>query len=108
MKDPQLQEGSKIRLKVKAGAGEDVTAIASGRIKLKHGNAVELESEKVAAGKRVTLVLKPERGSGGNRRIKAALRAGREAVALIGGRLIDDGGNKYKEKLEAELKLKKG
>ena len=83
MKDPQLQGGKEIKLKVRAGAGEDVTAIAGGRVRLNHGNAVKLQSKKVATGKRVTLKLKPKPGSGGNRRIKKALAKGRKAKAEI-------------------------
>jgi hypothetical protein len=104
MKNPQLQ-GKKIKLKVRAGAGEDVTAKASGRIRLGHGNAVRLETERVAAGEQVTLVLKPE-NKAAKRRIKKALEEGRKAKAEIDGRLIDDAGNKYYELLKAKLKPK--
>ncbi len=107
MKDPQLQSGKKIKIRVKAGAGEDVTAIASGKVQLNHGNAVKLESAQVAAGERVTLVLRPQPGSGGNHRIKKALRNGRTPKAKIRGRLKDDAGNKFAELLTAKLKLKK-
>jgi hypothetical protein len=106
MKNPQRQGDKKIKLKVRAGAGEDVLAKASGVIRLGHGNAVKLGKERVLAGERATLVLKPKQ-KGAVRRILDALAEGRKPKAEIDARLIDDAGNEHYELLTAKLKPKK-
>jgi hypothetical protein len=105
MAKPQLQSGKKVKLEVKAGAGEDVRATATGVIVLEKGNAVaRMTRDRVDAGKRTTLTVKTKTRPG-NRRIMRALSKGQAVTARIKGKLKDSSGNTYERTLRAKLKL---
>jgi hypothetical protein len=103
-KKTQKQKGKKVVIKVKAGAAEAVTVTAKGSIKLgKKKIALKKVTKDAAAGKQVTLKLKPK-GKSGSKQVLNALAAGKKAKAAPKVDLTDGDGNKATESLNIKLK----
>ncbi|MFN8150959.1 MAG: choice-of-anchor Q domain-containing protein [Solirubrobacterales bacterium] len=104
---PQEQGKKKVKVKVVAGAGEDVTGQVWGKIFVGKGNAVMKTAKvPVASGQRVTITVKPKKNKA-TKRILKALANGRKVTAKLKGKLADAAGNEYQKDLEAELEPKK-
>ncbi len=100
----QRQKGSKIVVRVKVKAGEDLGAKASGKVKLgKRSYKLEPRIRGVASGKSKTVRLKPKRKADG-KKIAKALEKGKKATAKLIVKLSDQAGNKKTEKLSVRLK----
>ena len=90
-------------MKVKAGAGEAVTAKASGSVKVgKKNYALKEKSTDVAANAEATITLKPK-DSKGTKAIKKHLKKGKKAKATVTVTLTDGAGNTAEEKLTVKL-----
>ena len=102
-KKKQKQKGKKIVVKVKAGANEDVTVDAKGSIKA-GSKKVKLKkaTKQAAAGKTVTLKLKPK-SKKGTKQVVKRLDDGKKAKAKLEVTLTDDAGNSTTKKPKVTL-----
>ena len=98
---PQLQ-GNRIKVALTAGAGEVVTARASGRIRAKRGFPVDSKSSSVAANQTVELILKP-RDDDSIDKIQRSLAKGKKVTAELRASLKDAAGNVFRKTLKVEL-----
>ena len=99
----QKQHGKKIVVKVKVKAKEQLTAEASGEIKVNPAYRLKPTKAHVAAGKTKTLTLKPKK-KGQTKRIARALKRGKKATAKLSVKLADVAGNSETEKFRVRLK----
>ena len=99
----QRQHGKKIVVKVKVKAKEQLTAKASGKVKVNPTYKLKPKKAQVAAGETKTLKLKPKK-KGQAKRIAAALKRGKKATAKLTVKLTDLAGNSETEKLRVKLK----
>ncbi len=100
----QKQKRRKIVVKVKAKAGEDVTATLRGKVKVAgHSYKLTTKTRGVRSGERRELRLKPAHGKQ-RRKIAKALRRGQKAKAKLRGKLVDGAGNVKRKKLKVKLK----
>lgn len=103
-KKTQKQKGKKVVIAVKAEAAEAVTIDAKGSIKLgKKKIALKKLSKKAAAGKRLTLKLKPKQKSA-SAKVLDALANGGKAKAAVTVKFTDDAGNTDSKKANVKLK----
>ena len=98
----QGQSGTKIVVRVRLRAKEQLTAKASGEIKVNPTYKLRPKKVQVAAGKTKTLWLKPKKKAAG--RIAQALKRGEKAKAKVTVKLTDGAGNRETEKLRVRLK----
>lgn len=102
----QKQRGRKIVVRVKAGAGEDVTADASGAIRLGRKRvALATPSVAIASGESAALQLKPSKR--GKRKVSRALGKGKKPKASVAVELSDSSGNTAEGDLSIRLKPKR-
>ena len=96
------QSGNRIVVRVKLRAKEQLTAKATGEIKV--NPTYKLKSKKVSldAGETKTLKLKPKKTKA--KKIAAALNRGEKAKAKVTVKLTDLAGNRETEKLRVRLK----
>lgn len=103
-KKTQKQEGKKVVILVKAGAAEEVTIEAEGSVKYgKKKTALKKLTKQAAAGKRITLKLKPKKKSA-SKKILGALANGEKAKASISVTLTDAEGADATKKVSVKLK----
>ena len=98
----QGQTGKEIVVRVKLRAKEQLTAKASGEIRVNPTYKLRPKTVKLAAGKTKTLKLKPKKKAA--RKIATALKRGEKANAKVTVRLTDLAGNTETEKLRVTLK----
>ena len=98
----QGQSGTKIVVRVRLRAKEQLTAKASGEIKVNPTYKLRPKKVQVAAGKTKTLWLKPKKKAAG--RIAQALKRGEKAKAKVTVKLTDGAGNRETEKLRVRLR----
>ena len=98
----QGQSGKQIVVRVKLKANEQLTAEASGKVKVNPTYKLRPKKVQVAAGKTKTLRLKPKKKAA--RKIATALKRGEKANARLTVRLTDWAGNTESEKLRVRLK----
>jgi hypothetical protein len=101
-KQTQKQKGKQIRVKVKVTAEEELTAEASGKIKVNRAYKLKPKTAQVAVGHTETLKLKPKKAHG--KKIARALERGEKAKAKATVNLTDQAGNSTTEKLRVRLK----
>jgi hypothetical protein len=99
----QDQSGEGIVVRVKVKAKEQLTAKASGTVKVNPSYKLKSKKAQVAAGNTKTLKLKPKK-EGQAKRIAAALKQGEKATAKLTVKLTDPAGNSETEKLSVRLK----
>jgi len=100
----QKQKGSKVSVRTKVKAGEDLDAKASGKVKLgKKSYKLKPPSKSVSSGKKKNLKLKPKKSKDA-KKIAKALKQGKKAKAKLTVKLTDEAGNKKTQKLSANLK----
>ena len=99
---PQRQRGTEIVVKVEVKAKEQLTAKATGKIKVNPTYKLKPKKVKLAAGETRTLKLKPTKAAA--KKITAALKHGKKATAKLKVRLTDQAGNRETEKLSVRLK----
>ncbi|MGB2852743.1 MAG: beta-propeller fold lactonase family protein [Solirubrobacterales bacterium] len=103
-KGKQKQEGSKIFVKVKVKAKEDLTAAASGKVRVgKRSYKLKPRTKTVSSGSSKTLKLKPKKSKEAKKIVKA-MKKGKKAKAKLIVKLTDEAGNKKTEKLSIRLK----
>jgi Tol biopolymer transport system component len=102
-KKKQKQKGSKIVVKVKVKAGEDLTAKATGKVKVNPTYKLKPVSKSVSSGKSKKLKLRPKKTRDA-RKIAKALKRGKKAKAKLKVKLSDGVGNKKVVKLSVKLK----
>ncbi len=103
-KATQKQKGNRIVVKVKVQANEDLSADASGKVKLRKTTyKLKPQSKSVASGEQKTLKLKPKKGKDA-KKIAKALKKGKKANAKLTVELSDGAGNAESEKLSVTLK----
>ena len=83
-------------------AKEQLTAKASGKIKVNPTYKLKPKKAKLAAGQTKTLKLKPKKAQA--KRIAGALKRGKKATAKLTVKLTDQAGNSETEKLSVRLK----
>ena len=98
----QDQRGEGIAVRVKLKAKEQLTAKATGKIKVNPTYKLKPKKVQVAAGKTKTLRLKPKKRAA--RKIARALKRGEKAKAKLTVKLTDRAGNTETEKLRVRLK----
>ena len=98
----QGQSGTKIVVRVKLKAKEQLTVKASGMVKVDPTYKLRPKKVQVAAGKTKTLKLKPKKKAA--RKIAAALKRGEKAKAKLTVKLTDLAGNRETERLRVGLK----
>ena len=98
----QRQSGKRIVVRVKVKAKEQLTAKASGKIKVNPTYKLRPKKVQVAAGKTKTLKLKPKKATA--KKIATALKRGEKAKAKLTVKLTDRAGNSETEKLRVRLK----
>lgn len=104
-KRKQRTKGKKVVVTVEVTAAEDVTAVASGTVKVgKKKLALGEVSRSVVAGQDEKVKLKP--GKGGARKVSKALGSGRKAKASVTVEFTDAAGNAVS--LPAKVTLKAG
>ena len=84
----QKQHGKRIVIKVTVKAKEQLTAEASGKVKVSPAYRLKPRKAHVAAGKTKTLKLKPKK-KGQTKRIARRLKAGKKATAKLTVKLAD-------------------
>ena len=97
----QKQQGKKIVVKVKVKADEQLTAKASGKIKVNPTYKLKPRKAQLTAGQTKTLTLRPK-NKGQAKRIVGALKRGKKATAKLTVELTDQV-NSETEKLSARL-----
>jgi hypothetical protein len=97
----QGQRGKEIVVRVKLRATEQLTAKASGKVKVNPTYKLRPKQVQVGAGKTRTLRLKPREAHA--QRIAAALNRGEKATAKLSVKLTDAAGNRKTEKLRVRL-----
>jgi hypothetical protein len=108
--------GKKVKIKLKASAGEPVDLLAKGKIKLKgkanktkalKGKAVKLKAQRKSAGadQHVKLTLKPAKKKD-HRKVLGALDRGKKAKAKVTVRFSDSADNELVRKTKVKLKLR--
>ena len=104
-KGKQKQKGKKIRLEVKLGAGEDISAVATAEVKLEGSKKKRpmTSGSKDIASQEGTLKLKPKRKSD-ERKIVKALKRGDKVKAKVTVTVTDAAGNEASKKLDVKLK----
>ena len=98
----QRQSGSRIVVKAKVKAKEQLTAKATGKIKVNPAYKLKPQKVRVAAGKTKTLKLKPQKKAA--TKIVRALKHGEKATTRLKVKLTDRAGNSATEKLRVRLK----
>ena len=98
----QRQRGKRIRVAVKVKAKEQLTAKASGKIRINPTYKLKPKKVKLAAGKTRTLRLKPGKKAAG--KIARALKRGETAKARLTVKLTDLAGNRETERFTVRLK----
>ena len=98
----QRQTGKRIIVRVKVKADEQLTAKASGKIKVNPTYKLRPKKVQVAAGETKTLSLKPKQKAAA--RIAQALSRGEKAKAKVTVNLTDAAGNTETEKLRVRLR----
>jgi hypothetical protein len=100
-KASQIKRGGDIRVRVRVSAQEQLTAEASGRIKLNPSFKLKPKSMQVAGASGKTMQLVPRKKHG--KKIAKALKKGKRATAKLEVKLTDEVGNVKAEKLSIEL-----
>jgi hypothetical protein len=95
----------KVKIKVKAGAGEDVSAKASGRVKSKRGFPLKSVRRDAPAGDLVTLVLRPKDEDALDK-VEGSFEKGKKVRAEVRASVKDKAGNVYREEFIVRLKPK--
>ena len=98
----QKQHGNAIVVKVNVSADEQLTAEASGKIKVSPTYKLKPDQVELGAGESVTLKLKPKGSS--DAQIAGALKRVRTATAKLEVELTDEAGDSEVEKLSVRLK----
>ena len=99
---PSDNAAREIVVKVEVKAKEQLTAKATGKIKVNPTYKLKPKKVKLAAGETRTLKLKPTKAAA--RKIAAALKQGKKATAKLKVKLTDQAGNRETEKLRVRLK----
>ena len=103
-KKTQKQKGNKIKVKVKVKPDEDLSAKATGKVKLgRRSYKLKPKSADAAADEKKNLALAPRRSSDA-KKIAKALKQGEKAKAKLTVTLTDELGNTKTQKLGAKLK----
>ena len=103
-KESQRQKGSKIVVKAKVTAGENLDAKGSGKVKVgKKSYELKKQAKSVSEGKSKNLKLRPKK-SRDAKKIAKAVKKRKKATAKLTVRLTDEAGNKKTEKLSVKLK----
>ena len=102
----QRQRRGKIVVKVVVGAGEDVTAKATGSIKANGKVPLRPAHAQVEDGRRATLSLKPK-SKRSAKEVAALLAKGKRLTAKIRATLTDGSGNSKSKALRVKLKAAK-
>jgi Tol biopolymer transport system component len=103
-KKSQRQKGSKIVVKAKVTAAEDLEAIATGKVKLgKRSYKLKRQAKSVSEGESKNLKLKPKKSKDA-KKIAKFLEKGKKAKARLKVKLTDEAGNNKTEKLSVKLK----
>ena len=97
------QSGNRIVVRVKLRAKEQLTAKATGEIKVNPTYKLKSKKAQVAAGETKTLKLRPK-NKGQAKRIVGALKRGKKATAKLTVKLSDHAGNTESERLSVRLK----
>ena len=98
----QGQSGKEIVVRVRLRAKEQLTAKASGKIKVNPTYKLRSKKAKLATGETKTLRLKPKKAKA--KRIARALKRGKKANAKLTVKLTDLAGNTATERLRVRLK----
>jgi hypothetical protein len=104
---PQFEGPNKIKVKLRAGAGEDVSVNAFGRIRAKKGFPVVKVNTTATKGNLVKIVLKPRKEKDAEK-IERSLANGKKVTAKVRVKLKDAAGNLFQKDLSIKLKAKAG
>ncbi len=103
-KDKQKQKGKKIIVEAKVKAGEDLSATATGKVKVgKKSYKLKKQTKNVSPGSSKNLKLKLKKSKDA-KKIAKALKQGKKAKAKLTVKMTDDLGNKKSQKLSVKLK----
>jgi len=95
--------GNKVVIPVDVAADEDLTANASGKVKINPTYKLKPKSAQLAAGQTKTLKLKPKQKAQA-KKIAKALKQGEKATAKVTVKLTDGEGGTESEKVKVKLK----
>ena len=98
----QRQTGPAIVVTVKVEAREELTAKATGKVKINPTYKLEPQAARLARGDTKKLRLKPKKAKA--RKIGRALRRGENATATLKVKLTDQAGNRETERLSVRLR----